>query len=164
MTKIIFLDIDGVLNSENYFDKTNDCDEYTDINQEKVKLLKEIVDRTGAEIVLSSTWRTLGHTMEEEKEHPKYVYLVNSLSKFGLEIKSHTPYLENNRPKEIKAWLDIHENKDDIRFVSLDDDFFKFQYDKYGIGDCLVKTSFYGSENEFQRKHVEEAVRILNGE
>ena len=59
MRKIIFLDIDGVLNSMDYFEQTKDCKGYTEINPEKVKLLKEIVDRTGAEIVLSSTWRDL---------------------------------------------------------------------------------------------------------
>lgn len=164
MTKIIFLDIDGVLNSEDYFEKTNDCDEYTDINTEKVKLLKEIVDRTCAEIVLSSTWRTLSGTTENGSEHPQYTYLINSLANYGLEINSHTPHINNNRPEEISEWLKEHGGKDNIHFVSLDDDFFKFQYDKYGIGDCLVKTSFYGTENEFQKKHVEDAVRILNGE
>lgn len=46
--KIIFLDIDGVLNYENSKSK---------VEEEKVKLLKEIVDKTGAEIVLSSDWR-----------------------------------------------------------------------------------------------------------
>lgn len=163
MTKIIFLDIDGVLNSMDYFEKVKDCDGYNDINTEKVKLLKEIIDRTGAEIVLSSTWRELSNTLGSKEEDSKYTYLVNTLENFGLEIKSHTPCLKNNRPKEIKTWLDGQENKDDIRFVSLDDDFFKFQYDKYGIGDYLIKTSFYGSENEFQRKHVDKAVKILNG-
>lgn len=46
--KIIFLDIDGVLNYENSKSK---------VEEEKVKLLKEIVGRTDAEIVLSSDWR-----------------------------------------------------------------------------------------------------------
>lgn len=162
--KIIFLDIDGVLNSMDYFEKVKDNDGYTDINLEKVKLLKEIVDRTGAEIVLSSTWRELSNIPGSKEEDSQYTYLVNTLENFGLEIKSHTPYLKNNRPKEIKTWLDNHGENNEIRFVSLDDDFVKFQYDKYGIGDCLIKTSFYGSENELQRKHVEEAVIILNGE
>lgn len=53
MRKIIFLDIDGVLNSIDYFAQTKGCKGYTEINPEKVKLLKEIVDRTGAQIVLS---------------------------------------------------------------------------------------------------------------
>lgn len=59
MRKIIFLDIDGVLNSADHLDHTKHCNGYSDISPKKVKLLKKIVDRTGAEIVLSSTWRDL---------------------------------------------------------------------------------------------------------
>jgi hypothetical protein len=39
-------------------------------------------------------------------------------------------------------------------------------YAKYGIEDCLVKTSFYGVEGNLgglQDRHVEEAINILNG-
>jgi len=60
--KIIFLDIDGVLNSNDYFDKqkenskaANICFDMIDL--EAVKRLQHIVDTTGAKIVLSSTWR-----------------------------------------------------------------------------------------------------------
>ena len=79
MTKIIFLDIDGVINSEEYYIKSeerhrlreerlNKCAEKrklinyelyrADIDDTKVALLQTIIDRTGAKIVISSTWRT----------------------------------------------------------------------------------------------------------
>lgn len=162
MRKIIFLDIDGVLNSMDYFEQTKDCKGYTEINPEKVKLLKEIVDRTGAEIVLSSTWRDLGKR-KNEPEHPMYTYLTDTLKEYSMEIVDHTPYIGQDRPKEIKAWLDNQQDKD-IRFVSLDDDFPKHKYDEAGIGDCLVRTSFYEKDGGLRREHVEKAVRILNME
>ncbi len=52
--KIIFLDIDGVLNSRTY-DRKRNWNEQTDIDESRLPLVKEIVDSTGAEIVLSST-------------------------------------------------------------------------------------------------------------
>lgn len=45
--KVIFLDIDGVLNTNS--DRN--------ISDEKLIFLSELVSKTGAEIVLSSSWR-----------------------------------------------------------------------------------------------------------
>ena len=45
--KVIFLDIDGVLNTNSDREISND----------KLKLLSELVSKTGAEVVLSSSWR-----------------------------------------------------------------------------------------------------------
>ena len=47
--KVIFLDIDGVLNSN--------CSTEPTIAEDMVKRLAYIVDKTGAFIVLSSSWR-----------------------------------------------------------------------------------------------------------
>ncbi|MFR1854625.1 MAG: HAD domain-containing protein, partial [Beduini sp.] len=52
--KIIILDIDGVLNCEYCKIK---IDGVHFVMDEKIILLKQLVDRTGAKIVLSSTWR-----------------------------------------------------------------------------------------------------------
>jgi predicted mannosyl-3-phosphoglycerate phosphatase (HAD superfamily) len=49
--KIIFLDIDGVLN--NY----NTLGEGLNWESNAVKILKRIIKETGAKVVLSSTWR-----------------------------------------------------------------------------------------------------------
>lgn len=162
MRKIIFLDIDGVLNSIDYFEQVKDCKGYKEINPEKTKLLKEIVDRTGAEIVLSSTWRDLGKR-KDEPEHPMYTYLTDTLKAYGMEIIEHTPYIGQDRPKEIKAWLDNQTDKD-ICFVSLDDDFPEYKYYEAGIGNCLVRTSFYEKDGGLRREHVEQETGILNSE
>ncbi len=54
--KIIFLDFDGVLNSKQYHSERDiqKC-EFLDIS--RLNLIKKIVDATGAEIVLSTSWK-----------------------------------------------------------------------------------------------------------
>ena len=166
MQKIIFLDVDGVLNSLEYFDQLKNSDqskkigEYQELDVEKVRLLAEIITNTGAEIVLSSTWRDIGRK-EGQRDHPMYQYLVDTLDAFGLKIIDHTPYFEYDRPREIKEWLNRQEDKD-IRFVSLDDDFTPEAYEKYGIGEYLVRTTFYGSNGGLQKVHVKKAIDTLN--
>ena len=158
--KVIFLDIDGVLNSMDWFEKTKGTKGYREINPKKVEFLKEIVDKTNAKIVLSSTWRGLAKS-ETEEEHPMYSYLVDTLRKYGMEIFQHTPYINQERPKEIKAW--IEKNKERIgQFVSLDDDFSEEDYKEYGIEKFLVKTSFYEKDGGLRQEHVEKAIEILN--
>ena len=161
--KIIFLDIDGVLNSMDWCENQKDSGRYTEINPEKVKMLKEIVDRTGAIIVLSSTWRTLSRIPGSRNEHPQYTYLVDSIADYGLKIKSHTPYINNNRPEEIMEWISEYEDKEDIQLVCLDDDFWPEHYEKYGMKDHLVHTCFYEADGGLRKEHVEKAVKILNG-
>lgn len=60
--KIIFLDIDGVLNVTH-----QGRDEYgSTFHQHLVDNLKQIIDETGAKIVISSTWRTSGLVAMQE--------------------------------------------------------------------------------------------------
>ena len=162
MSKYIFLDIDGVLNSMDWFEQNKYTKGYTEINPGKVKLLKEIVDRTDAKIILSSTWRSLA-AHDDKPEHEMYTYLRTSLEEFGLSISDQTPYIQQNRPQEIKAWLENNTNEDD-RYVSLDDDYSYDAYKECGIEKCLVKTSFYEPNGGLRKEHVEEAIKILNGE
>ena len=54
--KVIFLDVDGVLNSQQLFEKCED-DQLISVDEDNIKNLKTIVDATGAMIVLSSSWR-----------------------------------------------------------------------------------------------------------
>lgn len=159
--KVIFLDVDGVLNSMDWFEKTKGAKGYREINPQKVEFLKEIVEKTNAKIVLSSTWRGLAKS-ETEEEHPMYSYLVDTLRKYGMEIYKHTPYIGQNRPKEIKSWLEKNTAEGIESFVSLDDDFSEEDYKEYGIQSFLVKTSFYEKEGGLRQEHVERAIEILN--
>ena len=72
--KIIFLDVDGELTYSNYQNR-----ETANIDIEKVKLVKEICDKTGAKVVISSSWRG------SEDYTPKIYYvLIEILSKNGI--------------------------------------------------------------------------------
>ena len=139
--KVIFLDVDGVLNSvRDYYS----IDLVTDSHFE---LLKELIDITGAKIVLSSSWR-MGLSIRGK--------LVQRLAEYGLEIYDTTPVLhfaDRKRGDEIRAWLDKHEGITD--FVILDDESDMCEFTKTN----LVKTD---TNFGLKKKHVEKAVEILN--
>jgi hypothetical protein len=60
--KIIFLDFDGVLNSQLYY-KTKGKEDVS-IDENSVELLNELCSKTDASVVVTSTWR-LGRSVEE---------------------------------------------------------------------------------------------------
>ena len=66
MKKIIFLDFDGVLNTEFYQEVLNQqCKNWQDehgalFDSNAVKQLKRIIDATNADIVVESSWKYLG--------------------------------------------------------------------------------------------------------
>lgn len=55
--KVLFLDIDGVLNGHEWDDEAQSCN----IRRECVKHLNRVVRETGCRIVLSSAWRYMVH-------------------------------------------------------------------------------------------------------
>lgn len=58
--KVIFLDVDGVLNNDGYFERTkNEKQNRIELDDENIKCLKEIIDLTGAKVVVTSTWKEL---------------------------------------------------------------------------------------------------------
>ena len=171
MTNIIFLDVDGVLNSYPYAKSLPEIDdidnqeetEHDEIRDYHVQMLSKIYHSCNAKIVLSSTWRQLNNVKTPECRK-MYKYLTDCLAKHGMEIIDQTPVIGLNRPQEIAAWLDERQDKDDINFVILDDDFPKERYDDYGIGDYLVHTDFFSrtiDEGGLQESHVQQAIAIL---
>ena len=118
--RVIFLDIDGVLNSESY--RENSADYYTDfIDESRLPLLEYIVSRTGALIVLTSTWRSFWNEGENQL-YPEGEIISRVFRRHNLEIYSKTPDKDNCRESEINMWIASHGVKD---YVILDDmDFF----------------------------------------
>lgn len=155
--KIIFLDIDGVLNFK-------DCDAIFDgyyfASDNKLKLLKEIIDQTGANIVLSSDWKIGWIHKNGGKNSPQYkrfVALEEKMREFGISLFSKTPTCDSGyRGDEIKLWLQ-NWNEEVTDFFILDD-----MDDVKPFVNKLVRTSFL--KGGLQREHVEKAVKILNGE
>lgn len=159
--KVIFLDVDGVLNSIGWMEKNKGkLHGNTEIDPSKVKLLKQIIDKTEAKVVLSSTWRNIDGS-DGEPRHPMYDYLLEELGKCGIEIFSRTPLINDDRPKEIKAWLD--ETSFEIeKFISLDDDFGEKDYRKQGIFGRLVRTQFWDTNGGLNQENVEQSIKLLN--
>ena len=154
--KIIFLDIDGVLNSREY-DRKRNWNEQTDIDETRLPLVKEIIDKTGAKIVLISTWRS--HWNRDVNLCDEDGMYINRLfSKYGLAIYDKTPDLGllSKRKDEVKAWL--AEYKSDIEgFVILDD--YRFGWDD--LSDFYIHTNpNYGLGLE--KEHVALAIKLLN--
>ncbi len=114
---IVFLDIDGVLNSANYF-KTREKDENlsrdeNQIDPQAVGFLNEISDWN---FVLSSTWRRF-KTLEQ----------INTLLKsrgFLGEVFSFTPKLDspNLRGNEILQWIQDNIEGEFDNYIIFDDD------------------------------------------
>lgn len=161
---IIFLDIDGVLNSLPYMESVKYKNGENSISNFHVKMLSKLYHKFDAKIVLTSTWRELDDSSDETC-YKVYKYLVDSLAFYNMDIYSKTPVIENNRPLEIATWLDSRTDKDVINFVILDDDFSKEDYDLYGLSKNLVHTTFFGkniSDSGLQQSHIDKAIIILN--
>lgn len=154
--KVIFLDIDGVLNCISTKARCQGCIGIDDL---KVKLLKQIIDNTNAKIVLTSTWKTEWNKNLEECDYTGK-YLNNKLKKQKLWILDKTEDNVENRGQGIYNWIKKYNIK---HWVVLDDEIFK-DYKKYGIKRYLVKTEFYDDNGGLQEEHVEKAIKILNGD
>lgn len=149
--KAIFLDVDGVLNNMEFFDRMHKK-ENVNIFQEDIldksciANLKRIVDATSADIVISSTWRKIPKLMDA---------LSSQIGEFGLTILDRTEYLyRHERGDEIKEWLDRHQEY--TEFVVLDDD-----SDMTAVMDHFVQTCFYG--RGLTSDLADKAIEVLNG-
>ena len=160
MEKIIFLDIDGVLNSQYSFKEkkeerlllnkivSDDIDIVVkkvmcDIDYEKIKLLKYITDVTCAKIVVCSSLRRTKY----------YIFVEEKLIEMGLPIVGQTEYIRNKRGEEIRKCL-TDNNVD--KFIILDDEVF----DDYNeLINYLVKTDFYN--DGLTEDTASEAIKLL---
>lgn len=157
--KIVFLDVDGVLNSSSTKDT---CGKYVGIEDEKVELLKKLVDETGARIVLVSTWKEYWYKEPFFKDKQDYLanYLDKKLDKYGLYAIDKTEDEVLNRGDGILEY--IHHLKwkgiDVKKFVILDDELFDYLRTK--LTKNLVQTSY--NKGGLQLKHIRKAIEKLN--
>ena len=151
--KIIFLDIDGVLNSI-VFDRER-TNEQGNIDETRLPLIKQILDETGALIVLASSWRK--HWDKEPSLCDNLGVEINSIfAKYNIAIYDKTPQLQSNdRAEEIRLWLS--QNEMVKNFVILDDIAFGWGTD---LQDHLVKTNCRIGRG-LERQHVQKAISIL---
>lgn len=113
--RIIFLDIDGVLNDRKT--RSRSPGGFTFVDTPKIRRLKRIIDATDAEVVLSSDWR---YDRDDPALNADFIALENRLAKHGIEFYGFTPNIAwDKRGLEIQSWLDDH--KGVTGFVILDD-------------------------------------------
>jgi len=128
--KIIFLDIDGVLNSTRFFEGP----EFgygpgaglefgaSQIDPQAVEQLNNLIASTGAKVVLSTSWRHIWDKSE----------IARMLKQKGFQhphsIIDITPSSMKPRGDEIEEWLDLEDERrriepgrSDISFVIIDD-------------------------------------------
>ncbi len=152
MYNVIFLDFDGVLNSRYTKEKWKG---WAGLENQKLKLLKDLVDNTKSIIVLTTSWRIQWDFRASQKpESDLGNYIYRKFKENGLIIRSKTESL-GGRGKEITAWLNKYPHGN---WVVLDDDYFE-DFEEYGIISHLVKTDF---DKGLIEENVKMAKKILN--
>ena len=151
--KIIFLDFDGVMDNAKYdiyLNKHNlpEKDEFGVLfDPDCIAALAHIVEQTGADIVISSSWKdymTMDeiHAMWHKRQLPGKVIDV-------------TPTTSRHRGDEIATWLNLC--PDTCSYVIIDDQpREQFNTDQYD--HLIITNGFYG----LTQSDAEHAVEILN--
>lgn len=150
--KVIFLDIDGVLNHYYWYRerryKSNLPHPLDDFDPKSVSYLNNITDKTGAKIVISSSWRF----------DPDIIIILHKVGITG-EIIGCTPDLYNTygslcRGKEIDVVLNKLTNIE--RYIILDDD---TDMEEHQL-PYFIKTNANGSG--LNKTVMNKAIKILN--
>lgn len=154
--KIIFLDIDGVLNSNDWYVRTRGKEKVDkgDIDPSAISLLNVIIDKTSAKIVMSSSWRT------DFERSCKKLYevglrkdtIVDKTPTFKFTCQDEEIRDSLCRGNEIQWYI----NKNEIEhYLILDDDkdMLYCHKDNFIPIDFMYGLTFY---------HVETAISILN--
>jgi hypothetical protein len=169
MDKYIFLDIDGVLATPDFVKNG-----LWAINPAKQELLKIILDKTDAKIVLSSSWRK--KTVEHTKQYMTENNFLFSDKIVGVTIrayhyldKSKSIHLSIPRGVEIDQWIDTNVHSEngknferkihgkDFTYVILDDDYDMLLEQKDNYLKC-------GWDTGLTMEIVEKAIQILNND
>jgi hypothetical protein len=158
--KVVFLDIDGVLVTGETVNRQETIGEhhFNPFAKGPVFELNRILKATGAEIVVSSTWRCDGPRWEALMEH----FRLQGIERrpigrtIHMERKSEggTIWIAAQRGKEIKAWV----SSDVTAFVALDDD-----TDMDDIPGHFVHIKNGMWRGGLQASHADCAIQILKG-
>lgn len=142
--KVLFLDIDGVLNRKNTTEKIYlNKEAFIGVDQSLLKRYMDWLYDKDVEVVLSSDWRRLEVSMEY-------------LNDLGVFWHSTTP-MSGYRGDEINFWLKNYNHEEDITHVAILDDTQAMK----PVGKYLVQTS--GCLG-LQDKHLKKLNKLLNYE
>lgn len=145
--KIIFLDIDGVLNSKKSLENFKSL---WQLSPDNISQLNKIIEATGAKIVISSSWR---HRREISSELESY---LNDDCGIKGEIIGRTPVVGFSRRRgcEIATWLEEWQGESIEDFVILDDG-----SDMEPLIERLCQTSF---DTGLTEQEADKAIKMLN--
>lgn len=153
--KIIFLDIDGVLNPIHYMKairkmwetdpEIKSCDEYGALFfYHNCNALKKIIDTTGAKIVISSSWRRSGESiMKELWQHRN----------LPGEIIGITPETNFIRGEEIKQWIETNNFTGNYAIIDDDSDMLEEQQPNFILTNGKIGLTF---------KDADKCIELLN--
>ena len=161
--KVIFLDIDGVLNYLRIPERApSGCIGISDACCER---LARIVAATDAKIVLTSTWKRDWEKGIPTEELPRDgQYLVNKLRKHRLTI-----YDKTVDPSWAERGVGIINYLSTVAypvdsFIILDDE--RYDFKEQGLTDRWIQTKFVATDDfeepGLQDKHINKAVRLLS--
>lgn len=152
--KLIFLDIDGVLNSHGQLDFEPDC----------IEQFNRILAATEARVVLSSSWRYL---MLDQEGCPKSM----TLSGFATMLRTHhvkgLHLIGHTEPDEaigdegpfrgplIRKWMKDNRHKEWQRYVVIDDD-------NDGISECSLPFVMTDGNKGLTVESANDVIRALN--
>jgi len=139
--KIIFLDVDGVLNTADLIESMG----LMAIGDHFLEHLKEIISKTNSQVVLSSTWRLLPNAKKvlEDKLHAKGIFLLDSTVELRKKNSAPSP-----RSAEISEWLKRHPAVE--KFAIIDD--------CNDAGDCFRSDFFQTTFQEGLTKEITDRV------
>lgn len=136
--KVLFLDIDGVVNKRENFNPKNNT--IYPLDRYCAFLVGRIQLQTGCKVVLSSSWRFDPQAVQE-------------VSKNVIELLDQTPISDKYRGDEVQAWLDDHPEVDKYAILDDDMDFYVHQAPNF------FKTRF---EDGLTDEIAEAVIRHLN--
>lgn len=139
--KVIFLDMDGVLNNAYHLNNRY-------IEKDKFEQLQRIVKETGAKVVLSTSWR----------EFPDWSnFLHDFFCVAGIDVVGSTPVRDGwRRQDEIREWFKDNDFPIDA-FVVLDDIDMSSDFPENMV--CTCEAGRIGLDTAF----ADRAISILNG-
>ena len=136
-SKIIFLDFDGVLNTEHHqrqllYERKAWQDKYgTCFDPEAVKQLQTIVDMTHADIVIESSWKYLGleamQEMWQDRQLPGRVIditpsVISDSMLLSADLEQTSPAALHCKGAEISSWLNDN-GMENASYVIIDDEY-----------------------------------------
>lgn len=158
MKYIIFLDVDGVLNSESTKEKVQNFVGIDDINVQNLAALVKRMDEVS--IVLTTTWAEYWQRdVRFKEEQDVFANVLDAkLAKFGLHaIDKIDDCVGFYRGESIYRYLSKHPECEG--YVILDDE--EFDFEKIGLLMHHLKT--YDNQGAFKESMIDYAEMILKG-